>query len=265
LVGSRKFIESKERDYRLPEDNEKTLPKDLDSDYSLPGRYEESYLENFDVEPIKPKPKNRAILVIAVAFVIVSSGFFSYYFMNQNEIDSQIIKNTINVDPEKKLLSQYGVGEFGSDHAHAAIVVFVDGEQLNFGLQQFQLSSRYIHFENHNPYIIHKHATSVPLEMLFASFGMKVTPDCIILNFNEFDDIKTGRFCAWQDQSLVFYVNGKEYFSDISQYVIEDNDRILISFGDAESISKHLTYLKSLEIFDIPKKTPNYSGDNITI
>jgi len=185
--------------------------------------------------------------------------------MNQNEIDSRIIQNTINVDPEKKLVNQYGVGEYGSDHAHAAIAVFVDGEQLNFGLPQFQVSSRYIHFENHNPYLIHKHATSVPLEMLFASFGMKITQDCIILNYDESADIKTGRFCTGQDQSLVSYVNGEEYYSDISQYVLEHNDRILVSFGDTESISKYLTYLESLKILDIPKKTPQYSGNEFNI
>jgi len=249
----------------LPEDNDKTLPKDFDSDYSLPGRFEESNSEYFDAESVKSKPKNRVILVIAVAFVIVSSGFFSYYFTNQNEIDSRIVQNTINVDSEKKLVNQYGVGEYESDHEHAAIAVFVDGEQLNFGLPQFQLSSRYIHFENHNPYLIHKHATGVPLEMLFASFGMKITPDCIILNHDESADIKTGRFCTGQDQSLVFYVNGEEYYSDISQYVLKHNDRILVSFGDAESISKHLVYLESLKIFDIPKKIPQYSGNDIAI
>jgi len=249
----------------LAEDNDKILPKDSDSDYSLPGRFEEGNSEYFDVESVESKPKNRVILVIAVAFVIISSGFFSYYFMNQNEIDSRIIQNTINVDPEKKLVNQYGVGEYGSEHAHAAITVFVDGEQLNFGMPQFQLSSRYIHFEDHNPYLIHKHATGVPLEMLFASFGVKITPDCIILNHEESADIKTGRFCTGQDQSLLFYVNGEEYYSDISQYVLKHNDRILVSFGDDESISKHLTYLDSLRIFDIPKKIPQYSGNDISV
>ncbi len=249
----------------MPEDNEKTLPKDFGSDYSLPGRFEESNSENFDVEPINSKPKSRGILVFSVAFVIVLLGFFSYYFMNQSEIDSQIIQNYINLDPEKKLVNQYGVGEYGSDHAHAAIVVFVDGEPINFGLSQFQVSSRYIHFENQNPYVIHKHATDVPLEMLFASFGMKITPDCIILNYAESAYIKTGRFCTGQDQSLMFYVNGEEYYSDLSQYVLEHNDRILVSFGGPESISKHLEYLESLKIFDIPKKTPQYSGNDITV
>ena len=248
----------------MPEDNDKTLPKDFDSDYSLPGRFEESNSEYFDAEPVKSKPKNRGILVFTISFLIISSGFFAYYFMNQNEIDSQIIQNAINVDPENKLVNQYSVGEFGSDHSHAAIAVFVEGEQLNFGMPQFQISSKYIHFENHNPYQIHKHATGVPLEMLFASIGMKVTPDCIMLNYDESDEIKTGRFCTGQGQSLVFYVNGEGY-SDISQYVLEHNDRILVSFGGAKSISKNLSYLESLDIFDIPKKNPYISGNDILI
>ena len=246
----------------MPEDD-KILPKDSDSDDSLPGRYEESNSE-FDTVSFKPKPKNRAILAVMVAFVIVSAGIFSYYFMNHDEIDSQIIQSTINPDLEKNLVNQYGVGEYGSDHAHAAIAVFVDGEQLNFGLSQFQLSSKYIHLEGHNPYVIHKHATGVPLDMLFASFGMKITTECIMLNY-ESVDIKTGKFCRGQDKSLVFYVNGEQYYSDISQYEIEHYDKILVSFGDTESISENLVYLESLRIPDIPKKTPQFSGNEINV
>ena len=248
----------------MTEDNEKTLPKDTDSDYSLPGRLEEGNSAYFEEEPIKSKTKNRTILVIAISLV-VTSVFFSYYFMNQNEIDSRIIQNTMILEPEEKLVNQFNVGEYGSDHAHAAIAVFVDGVQINFGLPQFQLSSKYIHFEDHSSYLIHKHATSVPLEMLFASFEMKITSDCIVLNYDESTDIKTSKYCNGQDKFLVFYVNGEQYYSDVSRYVLEHNDRILISFGNGESILKHLSYLESLKILDIPQKTPKYSGNEIII
>jgi phosphatidate phosphatase PAH1 len=101
--------------------------------------------------------------------------------------------------------------------------------------------------------------------MLFTSIGMTITPDCIVLNNDEISEMKITSFCNGPNQSLVFYVNGERQFSDISQYVFDHNDRILISFGDDESISKHLSYLESLEIFDIPKKTPQHSGNDITI
>ena len=240
----------------MPEDNKKTLPKDFDSDYSMPDHFEESNSEYFNVEIAKSTPKNRVILVIVISFVIVSLGFFSYYFINQNEIDSQIIQN-INVDPEKNLVNQYGVGEYGSDHAHAAIAVFVNGEQLNFGLPQFQISSKYIHFENNNPYVIHRHATNASLELLFSSFGMRIMADCITLH---------GKlFCTEENQTLTFFVNGEEFHSDISQYVFDHNDKIMISLGDIKSISKHMAYVESLQIPDIPKKTPQYSGNEVSI
>ena len=177
-----------------------------------------------------------------ILFAIFSVGFLSYYFINQSEIDSQIIQN---MDPEEILANQYNIGEFGSDHSHAAIVVIVDSEPVNFGTPQFQLSNKYIHFENNNPYQIHKHATNVPLGMLFASFGMN---DICYLNES----------CKGQ----VVYLNGDRYYSDISKYEISHDDRILISF-DEKSISKHLKYLDSLKIFDVPKKVN--SGNEIFI
>jgi hypothetical protein len=247
----------------MSKDNEKTLPKD--PDYSLPGRFEESNLENFETENVKPKPKNRGILVIVIAFLVLSSGFFTYSVMKQNEIDSTLIQNILLPNPEQKLVNQHGVGKYGSEHSHAAILIFVNGEQLNFSLSQFQMSSKYVHFENHNPYLIHKHATGIPLEMLFSSLGIKITQDCMVLNYYESTENKNGRFCSEQDKSLTFYVNGEQYNSDLSQYVFEHNDRILVSFGDAELIIEQLAYLDSLKIFDIPKKTPQYSGDGITI
>ena len=247
----------------MSQDKKKTLPSDTESDYSLPGRYEESNFAYFDRSSETPKSKSKGIWIMVIAFVIVAGGFFTYYFVNQSEIDSRIIQNSLIVDPERKLALQYDVGEYGSEHAHAAIVIFVNEELLNFGHSKFQLTSKYIHFENQNPYILHKHASGVPLEMLFASMGMKLTSNCFVLNSSS--DKDTGRFCSGDGQTLSFYVNGKPYNSDLSEYVFEHNDRILVSFGDPKSIPEQMEFLESLEIFDIPKKIPRYSGDGITI
>ncbi|MDH3678262.1 MAG: hypothetical protein OEQ12_08185 [Nitrosopumilus sp.] len=241
------------------------LPIDTDSDSSLPGRFEESNLEHFEAEYVKPKPKNKGLLIIVIAFLVFSSGFFSYSVMKQNDIESQLIQNMVIPTPEQKLVNQHGIGKYGSEHSHAAIAIFVKGEQLNFALTQFQMSSKYIHFENHNPYLIHKHATGVPLEMLFSSLKIKITEDCMLLNYYESTQNRSNKFCTDQDKSLVFYVNGSPYDLDLSQYVLDHNDRILVSYGDSEQISEQLAYLKSLKIFDIPKKTPQYPGDGITI
>ena len=230
---------------------DKTLPSE-NSDYSLPGRIEDSNFEN----EIPAKPKNRSLVIAGIAFLLVSAGFFSYYFINQDMIDSQIMDNTELKSIEQKMVIHYGVGEFGSDHTHAAIAVFIDDVQLNFGLPVFQLQSKYIHFEDRNPYLIHKHATGVPLDMLFSSFGFNVSSECIRTHSTE--------HCINSENSLVFMVNEKIY-SDITTYKIKHNDRILISFGDPEDITMQLRYLDSLDIHDLPKQNYLTPGKNFSV
>ena len=39
-------------------------------------------------------------------------------------------------------------------------------------------------------------------------------------------------FCTEGNQTLTFFVNGEEFHSDISQYVFDHNDKIMISLGE---------------------------------
>ena len=233
---------------------EKVLPKE-DSDFSLPGRIEESDSAYFKPEI---KSKGKSLTIFGIVFVLVAVVVFSYYFLNQSEIDSQILDNTSFKTLEEKIANHYGVGQFGSEHAHAALVVYVNGDKLDFSHPQFQIQSKYIHFENDNPYLIHKHATDVPLEMLFASFGLKITSECVELGYEE------SQYCTDKDNSMTFLVNGISQ-SNINLYEIRHNDRILISFGDVESISEQQEYLEGLEIHDIPKISKIVPGKDISI
>jgi hypothetical protein len=235
---------------------EKVLPKE-DSDFSLPGRMEESNSTYFEPEI---KSKGKSLAIFGIAFVLVAVGVFSYYFLNQNEIDSQILDNTTFKTLEEKMAKHYGIGQFGSEHAHAAIVVFVNGDQLDFSHPQFQIQSKYIHFENDNPHIIHKHATDVPLDMLFASFGLKIIENCIELSYQ----VDANQLCTDGNNSMEFFVNGKS-IPNINLYEIRHNDRILISFGDSELISEQLEQLEGLEIHDVPKISKIVPGKDISI
>jgi len=237
---------------------EKVLPKE-DSDFSLPGRMDESNSAYFEPE-IESKSKGRALAIFGIVFVLMAAGVFTYYFLNQSEIDSQILDNTAFKTLEDKMAEHYGVGQFGSEHAHAALVVFVNGDKIDFSHPQFQIQSKYIHFENDNPYLIHKHATDVPLDMLFASFGLEITSECIMLNF----ETDVNEYCTDSENSMIFLVNGKS-FSNINLYEIRHNDRILISFGDKELILEQLEYLERLEIHDIPKINKLVPGKDISV
>lgn len=235
---------------------EKVLPKE-NSDFSLPGRVDESNSAYFEIES---KSKGRSLAIFGIAFVLVAAVAFSYYFLNQSEIDSQILDNTTFKSLEEEMAKHYGVGQFGSEHSHAALAVFVNGDMLDFSHPQFQIQSKYIHFENDNPYLVHKHATDVPLEMLFASFGLKITSECMELGYEE----GSSQYCTDKDNSMTFLVNGKHY-SNINLYEIKHNDRILISFGDLESVSEELEYLEGLEIHDVPKISKLVPGRDISV
>jgi hypothetical protein len=237
---------------------EKVLPKE-DSDFSLPGRMDESNSAYFEPE-IESKSKGRSLAIFGIVFVLVAAGVFSYYVLNQSEIDSQILDNTAFRTLEDKMVEHYRVGQFGSEHAHAALVIFVNGDKVDFSHPQFQIQSKYIHFENDNPYLIHKHATNVPLDMLFASFGLKITSDCIELDY----EANTSQYCIDKENSMIFLVNGKSN-SNINLYEIRHNDRILISFGNSELVSEQLKYLEKLEIHDIPKINKLVPGKDISV
>ena len=115
--------------------------------------------------------------------------------------------------------------------------------------------SKHIHFENNNSYLIHRHATGVTLEMLFDSIGIKLTQDCIILSDER-------SYCNNDTHTIKLFVNKLE-FSDISEYVPNHNDRILVSYSEKpyNDIPQQLSYLESLEIYNIPK---NQNSDNYT-
>ncbi len=250
--------------------SDKVLPND-DSDYNLPGRAEESDSAFFgppigdesiqDGEDDVPRSNSRTLIISVLAFAVISAGFFSYYFVNQNDIDSQILDNAAFETLEEKMVEHYNVGKFGSAHAHAAIAVFVDGNKLDFSMQQFQVQSRYIHFENDNPYLIHKHATNVPLHMLFASLGIEMESDCMHLRF---DGVIPEKICADAVESLTVMVNG-ELISNVNLYEIVHNDRILISLGDAAEIPEQMRHVESLEIHDVPEKNPAISNGDIFV
>jgi len=191
-------------------------------------------------EFVSDKKSHKKIVIVGVsAFVLVALLFYTGSFMQTVPQDT----DSAEIDSKSKF-DKYNVGQLGSDHAHAAIAVFINGDIVDFAQKSFQLKSKYIHFENHNPYLIHRHATNIPLEILFDSIGIKITKECIIISEKS--------YCT--DSELKPFVNEKPY-QDIVSYVTNHNDRILISLGK-DNIPEQLEYLKSLPIYELPKEAP---------
>jgi len=122
-------------------------------------------------------------------------------------------------------LSEFG--EVGSEHEHAQIFVIISGYTVDFSGPQYQLTSEYMHFENNEGSLIHRHATGVTLGFFFETMGIRLSEDC----FSDDDD----SYCTNSEHTLEFYVNAVQ-LDKLDSYVVKQGDRIVISY-DNDSLS----------------------------
>ena len=130
-------------------------------------------------------------------------------------------------------------GRLGDEHEHASLLVRIFGDKFDFSLPNYQIKSSWIHFEDQDGDTIHRHSSGVELEFLFNSLQIGLNEKCFI-----FADGR--QFCTNDDYSLKYFVNHKPV-SDIRGYVIQEDDRILISYGDEteDEIEEQLAELDS--------------------
>ncbi len=134
---------------------------------------------------------------------------------------------------------------FGSAHEHASISIKIFGEEFDLAKQSFQLQSPFIHLENFDGHVIHRHSQYVTIGYLFKTLNLGLTKDCLILPNEE-------KFCSNEEYSLKFYVNEKKML-DLLDYLIFDGDFILISYG-SESQEEIELQLKELKDKGFPFK-----------
>lgn len=164
----------------------------------------------------------------------------------QNNADSKDMSEPTVIESQFENIpaGPSGTGNLGDEHEHAALLVMIFGDQFDFSLPVYQIKTSWIHFEGGDGNTIHRHASGVTLEYLFQSLKLGLDDKCFV-----FQD---GReFCTNEDYSLKFYINDKQV-SEIGYYVIEDEDRILISYGGETltEIQEQLLELNNLEIIE---------------
>jgi hypothetical protein len=128
---------------------------------------------------------------------------------------------------------------FGSAHEHASISVRNFGSEFDFTKPEFQLQSSFIHLENSNGHVIHRHSKNVTIEYLFETLNIGLLSDCIVFH----DGTK---FCSNEEYTLKFYINGKKV-DELRDHIIFDGDLILISYGseNQKEVAEQLAELKS--------------------
>ena len=145
-------------------------------------------------------------------------------------------------DKSKSGLLPPDTGHLGGIHVHASVLVTIFGDKFDFSTGAYQIKNPYIHFEGRDGNTIHIHATNINLGFLFETMNIQLTEKCFV-----FSDGKS--FCSNDEYLLKFYINGKQ-INDITNYVVSQNDRILISYGP-ETIQDVQEQLVELELQEI--------------
>ena len=132
-----------------------------------------------------------------------------------------------------------GAGRLGAEHEHASLLVRIFDDKFDFAVPSYQIKSSWIHFEESDGTTIHRHASEVTLGYLFNSLNIGIDSECY-----SFPDGR--QFCTNEDYSLKYYLN-HQLVDDINDHVIQDDDRILITFGNEtpEQIEEQLIELDS--------------------
>ena len=132
-----------------------------------------------------------------------------------------------------------GAGKLGGEHEHASLLVRIFNDKFDFAVPSYQIKSSWIHFEESDGTTIHRHASGVTLGYLFDSLNIGIDSKCYA-----FPDGR--QFCTNEDYSIKYYLN-HQLVDGINDYVIQDDDRILITFGNEtpEQIEEQLIELDS--------------------
>jgi len=190
-------------------------------------RDREQKRENYAAKYSAEKRKHMLIAIAVLSVIAVIVGYSGYLFTTMTE--------TAPGGPEN-------AGALGSAHSHAGILVKIFGDTFEFSGPAFQIKSSWIHFEGRDGTTIHKHATGVDLEFLFDSLRIGLDDQCYV-----FPDGKS--YCTQEDYTLKFFIN-EEQTSDIRDYEIMEDDKILIIYGaeTPEEIDAYLLQLKHQEL-----------------
>ena len=185
--------------------------------------------EDFVAKRTQQKRKNTLLAVGILGLIGLVVGYASFAFVTMGT-------DTPGAPP--------GAGKLGDEHEHASLLVRIFGDKFDFSATTYQINSSWIHFEESDGNTIHRHSSGVTLDYLFGTLGLDIDEDCYI-----FGDGR--QFCTNEDYSLKYFING-DSVNDINDYVIQDDDRILISYGSEteDQIADQMNELYSQIISD---------------
>jgi hypothetical protein len=179
----------------------------------------------FDITRKKRIKNLKTIILPIIAAIVIIAGISIYVFS----------QNTLSVA---------GFGPLGSAHEHAAFLVKVNGQNIDFSQPKYQVQSDYIHVENGDGTTLHRHATNVTFVDFLKSVKMDIDKKNNCLAFTNGTE-----YCDDENNKLRTFINGNSNGS-ISDYVLNNNDRLLVIYGNEtdEQIANALDEVNKIKI-----------------
>ena len=134
-----------------------------------------------------------------------------------------------------------GIGPINSQHIHADFAVYINGTQLGFNDNKYfagDLHDRYTHLLSPYDTLIHIRATGITIGYFVKSIDIPFNSTCIT-------DKAGNSLCNDDENTLKFYVNDEENFA-FDEYLIKDQDKILISYGNETDLQEQLASITNL-------------------
>jgi hypothetical protein len=187
--------------------------------------------DSFATKRSKEKRKHSLIAVAVLSAIGVIVGISAYNFAN--------------LDQNAAVGGPPNAGPLGSEHVHASMLVKLHGDTFDFSGPAYQIKSSWIHFEAQDGRTIHRHATGVTLGWLFETIGIGIDDECYSFQGTGGQRV----FCTNDEYSLKFFINHQPV-PNITEYIFEDGDKILISYGGEtpEEIDSQLAQLDAQPI-----------------
>ena len=135
-------------------------------------------------------------------------------------------------------------------HVHADFLIYLEDERYDLSAESFMTTDQQelhpdAHLHDGNGKVMHVHAEGITFSEFLTSLGFTITDTCL-------QTPEGTEYCETADAQLLFYVNGE--LAELATYVPDDDDRLLLYFGDPES-ERIAEYLEA-----IPDDACYYSG-----
>ena len=142
--------------------------------------------------------------------------------------------------------SKSSFGALGSAHQHAAFLVKINGKNIDCSIPKYEVQSDYIHVENGDGTTLHRDGTNVTFADFLDSVKMSIDREnnnnCLLFDNGT-------QYCDDIQHKLNAFINGN-LTSAISNYIINNNDRLLLIYGNEteDQINKAVKEVNDIKI-----------------